>query len=379
MKILFCVYGYSPKTEPLQPWLTVREVASVLIGIGWEVHVLTDMDEIPSLAGLQHHWVRTMRPTNVAEVRAILERVAPDRVLVLATPLNLMVGGWYKYVRCKLIAFMGYPFYTHAELTRALPHLGREDMLTYGRHAFVPKAMWKRTLLRYYSAVIAQSPRTAKRVAAAAGGGLVEHAIPAGLDLEFWAPGIESVPRRGDDVRFLYVGSAKAIRGFNVLLDAFRRLEGRSVELRILARGSEPSEVSELRRVIDARVGPMRDRVEIVGGWMDREHYREELRAADVVTLPFVLVPSELPVSVIECIACGTPVIGTNIDGLPDAIGEAGLIVRSGSVKALEAAMRRLAESPATLDGLRRNCFMARERMLDWGAVGREWLRVLSV
>ena len=378
MKVVFGVYGYCPESEPLQPWLTIREVARVLIGAGWDVHVLTDVDRPPALAGFQHHYVASLRPSNGVAVRAILDRIQPDCVVVLTTPLNLMCSGWYRYVEGKLIAFLSYPFYTQGELIRALPYLNYDDLITYGRHALVSKRWWARMLRQHFSAVIAQSGRTARRVARSVGPVLAEHVIPAGLDLEFWTPGVESVPRRGEYVRFLYVGSAKAIRGFNVLLDAFRRLEGRSVELRVLARGSEPSEVTELRRVIDARVGPMRDRVEIIGGWMDRERYREELRAADVVTLPFVLVPSELPVSVIECIACGTPVIGTNIDGLPDAIGDAGLIVRSGSVKALEAAMRRLTESPATLDGLRRNCLMARERMLDWEAVGREWLRVLS-
>jgi glycosyltransferase involved in cell wall biosynthesis len=122
----------------------------------------------------------------------------------------------------------------------------------------------------------------------------------------------------------------------------------------------------------------MRERVEIIGGWMDRKRYRDELRAADVVVLPFVLVPSELPVSVIECIACGTPVIATDIDGLPDAVGTAGVIVRSGSAAALAVAMRDLALDPVRIEQLHMRCIEARKDMLDWPGVGREWLRVLS-
>jgi len=378
MRVMFCVYGYSPDVERLQPWLTVHQVASVLIASGWEVHLLTDVDKPPTLAGMQHHYVRTMRPSNAAAVRAVLDAVAPDRVIVLTTPLNLMFSGWYKFVRCELIAFLTYPFYTHAELARALPHLRREDFIAYGRHALVPKLLWARTLRKYYSAVIAQSHRTAARVANAAGPMIKAHGLRAGLDLDFWTPAKTGAARARSVVRFLYVGSAKAIRGFNVLLDAFRRLGNHDVELRILARGSDPAEVSELRRRIDARVGGKRDRVEIIGGWMDRERYREELRAADVAVLPFVLVPSELPVSVIECIACGTPVIATDIDGLPDAVGDAGIIVRSGSAAALAAAMRDLATDPARIERLRIRCIEARKGMLDWPGAGLEWLRVLS-
>lgn len=378
MKAAFCVYGYSPDTEPLQPWLTVHEVAKVLLASGWEVHLLTDVDQRPSLTGVRHHYVKTMRPSNSNEIRAVLDAVRPDRVVVLVTPLNLAMSGWFRYVQCPLIAFLSYPFYTIAEVARALPHLRAEDVVTYGRHVLVPKLFWAGTLKKHYAMVIAQSRRTSARVASAAGGAVVAHALRAGLDLDFWTPGDVDGREAGGTVRFLYVGSAKSIRGFDVLLRAFRRLAGRAVELRILARGSTPGEVRRLQRRVDARLGAMRGRVEIVGGWMERERYRQEVRAADMVVLPFVLVPSELPVSVIECIACGTPVIATDIDGLPDAVGDAGIIVRSGSVRALSQAMRDLVDAPDRLANLRRRCIDARQDMLDWPSVGREWLRVLS-
>ncbi len=378
MKAVFCIYGYSPDVERLQPWLTVHEVAAVLIAAGWEVHLLTDVKEPPTLLGMRHHWVRTMRPSNAQEVRTILDEIDPDRVIVLSTPLNLMLAGWYQYVSCKLIAFLSYPFYSQAELFRALPHLRREDYVTYGRHALVPRILWAGTLRNHFAGVIAQSNRTAHRVAAAAGPAVAAHGLCAGLDLDFWVPAKNIVSEKHAVTRFLYVGSAKAIRGFDVLLDAFRRLQGQAVELRILARGAAPEEVDALRRRIEARVGSMRSCVDIVGGWVDRERYRDEVRAADMVVLPFVLVPSELPVSVIECIACGTPVIATDIDGLPEAVGTAGVIIRSGSVAALAAAMRDLAADPARRSALRERCIEARKHMLCWPDVGREWLRVLS-
>jgi glycosyltransferase involved in cell wall biosynthesis len=91
-----------------------------------------------------------------------------------------------------------------------------------------------------------------------------------------------------------------------------------------------------------------------------------------------VLVPSELPVSVIECIACGTPVIATDIDGLPDAVGAAGIIVRSGSATELAGAMRDLATDTLRVEQLREHCIESRKHMRDWIAVGLEWKRFLS-
>jgi glycosyltransferase involved in cell wall biosynthesis len=381
MKVLFCVYGYSPQVERLQPWLTIHKVASVLISLGWELHLLTDVDTRPSLDGFRAHFVKTMRPSNAAELRAIIDRISPDRVVVLTTPLNLLLSGWYRYVGCRLIALLSYPFYTRGEIVRALPHLSGGDLIRYGRHALIPAHLWSGTLRKYYSDVIAQSPRTANRVAEAVGPNVAAHYLKVGLDLGYWTPArsAELHARRTHRVRrFLYVGSPKSIRGFDVLLKAFSQLDDCQVQLRILARGSSAADVKQLRRRIDSCVGKMCDRVEIIGGWMQEDHYREQLRLADVAVLPFILVPSELPVSIIECIACGTPVIATDVDGLPDAVGEAGIIVRSGSAAALAGAMRKLLEDPERLMQLRERCIDAREGMADWEEVGKEWHRVLS-
>lgn len=378
MKILFCIYGYGQNVERLQPWLTVYEVAKLLIESGWEVHLISDGDNTSSLNGMRCHYVKTMRPSNRSEVRTILDEVRPDRVVALVSPLSLVFPGWYKDVRCPLIAYLSYPFYTRAELARALPHLCRDDMVAYGRHALVPDWAWAGTLRKYFCAVIAQSNRTARRVSHAAGSGVVAYGLHAGLDLDFWKPGECRPTSERTSMRFIYVGSPKAIRGFIVLLDAFQRLTGNAAELKVLARGSTEAEVDELRQRIKTRVGESHHRIEIIGGWMERERYRDELRSADVVVLPFVLVPSELPVSVIECIACGTPVITTNIDGLPEAIGDAGMVVRSGSVAALAKAMADLVNDPAQLKDLRERCHAVRTSMKEWSSVGEEWRRVLS-
>lgn len=378
MKVAFCIYGYSPDVERLQPWLTVHEVAKTLMVSGWDIHLITDTQERPSLSDIKHHYVKNMRPSNAHEMRDLLDNINPDLVVVLTTPLNLMVSGWYKFVKCKLVAFLSYPFYTRAELLRALPHLNQDDLVTYGRHAFVPKLLWSRILRKYFSAVVAQSNRTARRVAGAAGPIISAHNIQAGLDLGFWKPADTGLIRQAGVTRFLYVGSVKSVRGFNILLRAFRRLRDSNVELRILARGCELDELRLLRARISGYPDSFEDRVTIVGGWMDRESYRDELRRADVTVLPFVLVPSELPVSVLESIACGTPVITTDIDGLPEAVGEAGIIVRSASIRLMAGAMRHIATNPEKLSTLRKNCVVASAGMQNWDDVGQQWQQVLS-
>jgi hypothetical protein len=160
MRTVFGIYGYAPESEPLQPWLTVREAAARMISAGWDVDVVTDLDAGSNLEGLRTHCVRSLRPSNAAEISALLRKLRPDRVIALSTPMNLSSAGWYRSVNCDLYAFLSYPFYTRAELFRALPHIQTQDIQTYGKHALVPQAIWAGTLRRYFRGVIGQSSRT---------------------------------------------------------------------------------------------------------------------------------------------------------------------------------------------------------------------------
>ena len=379
MKVAFCVYGYSDRTAPLQPWLTVREVAAGMAARGWEVHMVTDVAEKPRQPGFAHHYVETMRPTNAREMAGVLRSIDADKLVVLSTPMNLATSSWYGAARGDLYAFLSYPFYTQRELGRAIGHLNASDLVTYGRHALVPRFMWARTLRENFAGVIAQSFRTASRVADAAGGGIQRHVIQAGVDLDFWRPASGDDGGADDEgVKFLYVGSAKAIRGFDILLAAFAGIDSGKATLRILARGSGVAEVEALHRKLMSKLGKRVEKVSIEGGWMGREALRDEIRSADVVVLPFVLVPSELPVSVIECVASGTPVITTDIDGLPEAAGKAGMIVRSGDSRGLAKAMGRIIDDTALRKDLSMACAGQRAHMTGWGVVADRWCDVLA-
>ena len=377
MRVLFSVYGYSPEVEPLQPWLTVCRIAEQMIQAGWEVHILTDVPGGSSLQGVHVHIVKTMRPGNSEQVLAVIGRIRPHRIVVLATPMNLLLPGWCARVDSILYAFLSYPFYTRLELARALPYLNKEDMKTYIRHGLVPDYLWGRTLRRHFAGVIGQSRRTANRVASIVGGSVTCHSIPAGIDRAFWSP--PAAPRpAATGKRFLFLGSPKSIRGFDLVLDAFGRVCRPGVELRVLARGASPDETGIIKKRMRCKLGRAFSQASIQGGWVDQEQLREEIRQAHVVVLPFVLVPSEFPVSVMECIACGTPVITTDIDGLPEVVGNGGWIVRSGSITQLTEIMRQVSESESGVRAASEHCLEQRSKMISWREAGEQWCRLLG-
>ena len=68
--------------------------------------------------------------------------------------------------------------------------------------------------------------------------------------------------------------------------------------------------------------------------------------------------PENCPLSVIESISLGTPVVGAGIGGIPELIrpGETGELFPPGDVDALEATLRNLLENPEKLAGYTKNC-----------------------
>lgn len=374
MRIVFCIYDFTAVKLPLQPWLTIVRVAEGLVRRGHEVHIVTDAPEPATPVGLVVHRAASLRGTHGAEIAALLATLAPQVLVYLPTPLNLVTTGWLDSVKnCRRIGFASYPFYNFTELARAWRRLPRADVNPYLRHLLIPAVSWHSAGRRRCESIIAQSQTTAARLRQAFGSRVVVHAIPPGIDLAEW-PWHSGVDK-GGAVRLLYLGAATAIRGFDLALEALARLPNVDVVLRVLARGADAAALERIHAKI-ARLG-IEARVMVVGGWIDRAQLVQEIHAADAVLQPFVLVPSELPVTAMEVIACGTPVIGSAIDGLPSTIGEAGAVARQGSAEALADVIAHFAREAGVRASWREGCARQRDAMLDWDSVAEQWEGVL--
>ena len=87
-----------------------------------------------------------------------------------------------------------------------------------------------------------------------------------------------------------------------------------------------------------------------------------------------------MPNSVMEALACGIPVISTNVGGVPFIISdqETGLLVPPNDPEKLAAAILRL-KGDATLQQTLRANGLAQVEQYTWGEVRQKWLQAYAI
>ncbi len=375
MRIVFCIYNFVEDKLPLQPWLTINRLAEGLSARGHDIHIVTDVALPAKIVDVELHSVASLRGSNKDEVASLLSALAPDALVYLPTPLSVATASWLDDVRCRKVGFASYSFYTGREIFTALRLLGLKEVKQYFRHLLVPAWVWLRAFKTRQHVVVAQSETTAVRLRSMLKNRVDALCIPPGIDLGCWPINDQESDSSGNVIRLLYLGSAIPIRGFHVALDAMTKVRSPSVKFRVLARGADAEDMGRIQNEIDRR--NLGKRVELKGGWIERDELVAEIHRADAVLQPFVLVPSELPVTAMEVIACGTPVIGSSIDGLPSTIGAAGTVTRQGDAGALADAIDALAHNPEIYQAWHTACLKQRESMLEWSDVIDQWEAVL--
>ncbi|MEM1012792.1 MAG: glycosyltransferase family 4 protein [Planctomycetota bacterium] len=146
-------------------------------------------------------------------------------------------------------------------------------------------------------------------------------------------------------LRVITVARLNINKGHRFALRAMKRLveAGRDIRYTLVGDGKIRDELRQEIRRLD-----LTDRVVLTGA-LGEDDVRRELLANDVFCLPSVGLGEAGPISVMEAMACGLPVIASRIGATPQMIrdGETGFLCHQQDVDGLAEAFDQLATDPA--------------------------------
>ncbi|WP_426323449.1 glycosyltransferase family 4 protein [Microbacterium sp. E-13] len=193
------------------------------------------------------------------------------------------------------------------------------------------------------------------------------HVVGNGVDTAQFAPADARLP---GPVRVMFMGRVIPDKGADVLLRAVAQLDGAeldSAELEVLIVGrpgfAADAPLSEHER--ELRELAVRSGADVrFQTFVARAELPALLRTADVFVVPSRW-PDPSPLTVGEALATGLPIIASRIGGIPEALGDAGILVPPDDPAALADALRGLIADPARRAALA-TAARARAEQHDW-------------
>ena len=145
------------------------------------------------------------------------------------------------------------------------------------------------------------------------------------------------------------IGRLSAEKGFDLLIDAVASLIHDGADLKLVIAGEGPEKESLKRQIKNLN---MEEHIKLLGFCSNTRSFYESL---DI----FVLSSHRegLPNVVLEAMAMGTPVVATNVDGVPKIItdGHDGILITPNSAAVISSVLTKLNGSIDTRNSLSKN------------------------
>lgn len=202
--------------------------------------------------------------------------------------------------------------------------------------------------------------------------------IPMGVDVEkFRSAQSENHRQRPGVTTVLYIGRLIDWKGLEYLIEAFAIVSRQVPGVKLVIGGEGPEEV-RLRQQVK-RLGL--DESVLFAGLIESQDLSTYYREAAVFVLPSVQIEGQtegLGVVLLEAMACGTPVVGSNVGGIPDIIqdGWNGYLVQERSPAQLAERIVALLESQAVRKRFVKNGLQTVYERFSWKQVSLNFTRV---
>jgi glycosyltransferase involved in cell wall biosynthesis len=296
-------------------------------------------------------------PKSSAKLEALIHRLNPNVVVQLMGLTSFLTPKFYENLKIPLIGILTSPIYKISEIAR----IGLKEIILNIDWLFIhiigsmiPKLFIRRANSSIIYKFVVLSEKNRRRLIRL---GICEQkvvCIPPGLEPEDLCIPYETraskrthkeatLGKKARTFQILYLGSPLSLRGIDTVIKAFSKVasEFHSCNLKILSRLDSANLKRKENKVRNLCLEEgVDDSVVFLSGVLSKEQVRKHILESMVVVLPFKIVMSDMPISILESMALGLPVISTRVDGISELLSERrGMLIDVGDYKQLAKAI----------------------------------------
>ncbi len=337
-RISIIASGLSSVNLPLQPWRYLSEIAKQLAALDYSITVFTngknasqgsqiikgvDLVQLPSINN------PVCFRNKLLEIS--LKKSKPDIVIIHTGLSSFLHQDFHIIDVSPILGVFTSPIYSFHDLKRiGLVKLLRNYTLSavHILGTFNPRWLLQARMQRCGLRCLVVQTETLKRQ-------LIEqrlwereiHVIPPGVD-ELWSANAGSkatmeFPRFGfsqNDIVIGYFGSLNPLRGFPDLLEAMGSVIHQIPSLKLLVFNRDHgTEQNHYLEAMISRFG-MKNKTKVVAGLLSQAELVNGIQSCDLIALPFEMIPSDAPLSILETKAAGKILITTRVGCIPELV-----------------------------------------------------------
>lgn len=304
---------------------------------------------------------------NVEFMNNIINKYSIDLIFVpLSWRLKNAHVRIYRHCKCKVVGYVSGSYYSIKKLLPNFLCLELRQSYLYLLEALFPNWLFSFKLKKSnITDILCFNPETRKEIKTNLGSDFNYYDIFPGKD------SISITPEKSEKY-FLYFGSTAPIRGLFFLLKSFHvfRKKNKDFKLKCLIR-KDRFRVDNKNKKYEG--------VEIITKNLTRAEFFKYISNCYAVVLPFLIVPSEIPLSFWEVMQLQKPIITIPNGTVSSLLKDTVYVSKKVNINSLSSVLYKTIEN----DGIENNCILKKQndfiaKIPNWEEVGEQWEELVN-
>ena len=177
------------------------------------------------------------------------------------------------------------------------------------------------------------------------------------------------------DKFILYLGNFKPHKNVSFLVKVFKELENKFLDYKLVLAGPIDEHGEKIKNLV-SEIG-LQERVVFTDTIRESDFPEALISLAEIFVFPSLYEGFGLPP--LEAMACGTPVVASNLTSIPEVVGDAGLLINPFNLKSMSNAIADLIEHPDKREFFRKKGLERAKRFNENDTAGKLFEHIISL